>query len=59
METKNNVNLNVSKVHDAFVKSCHAEVYYFSCLLRKRKESLNLGIKRRINDEVGECEEHE
>lgn len=49
----------MSKVHDAFVKSCHAEVYYFSCLLRKRKESLNLGIKRRINDEVGECEEYE
>lgn len=58
MGTKNNVNLNMSKVHDAFVKSCHAEVYYFLCLLRKRKESLNLGITRRINDEVGKFEEY-
>lgn len=59
MGTKNNVNLNMSKVHDAFVKPCHAEINYFSCLLKKGKESLNLGIKRRINDEVGKYEEYE
>lgn len=49
----------MSKVHDAFVKPCHAEIYYFSCLLKKGKESINLGIKRRINDEVGKYEEYE
>lgn len=48
----------MSKVHDALVKSCNAEVYYFLCLLRNRKESLNLGITRRINDEVGKFEEY-